>query len=137
MGYAFKLQLVSCFYLTGLIWTIQVVHYPAYNYIDPSKFLDYQIFHTKWITPVVAPLMIIELGTAFLILMDNKNDKLWIINFLGVVLIWGVTFLLSVPAHSRLNSGMDLKSIQFLILTNWLRTILWTARSGLLLYCWR
>ena len=133
----FKLQLFCCFYLMGLIWTIQAVHYPAYHYIDLTKFQDYQDFHTKWITPIVAPIMILELFTAgILVLQAEKPINFWILNLIGVILIWAVTFGLSVPAHNVLMKAYDFKAAQFLILTNWLRTALWTIRSVALFAYW-
>ncbi len=132
----FKLQLFCCFYLTGLIWTIQAVHYPAYHFIDVEKFSAYQDYHTKWITPIVAPFMILELLTASLLLMSGKNQTFWIINLVGVLLIWAATFGLSVPAHNTLMKSYDFKAAQFLILTNWFRTFLWSLRSFGLFYFW-
>lgn len=134
--FVFKVQLFCCFYLTGLILTIQSVHYPAYHYIDLNKFVAYQDYHTKWITPVVAPFMILELFTALILVLSGKNQTLWIINLVGVVLIWAVTFGLSVPAHTKLTQSYDYKTAQFLILTNWIRTLLWAGRSFGLFYFW-
>jgi hypothetical protein len=133
---SFKIQLFCCFYLAGLIWTIQAVHYPAYHFIDISKFSEYQQFHTKWITPVVAPFMIIELLTAITLVISSKNNNFWILNLVGVLILWLVTFLLSVPSHNRLISSYDFKTTQFLILTNWLRTLFWSLRSMGLFYYW-
>ncbi len=132
----FKAQLFCCFYLTGLIWTIQSVHYPAYHYIDLAKFVQYQEYHTKWITPVVAPFMIIELFTAFMLMVSSKNQTFWILNLVGVLLLWAVTFFISVPTHNRLMQGYDQKAAETLILTNWLRTLFWSVRSFGLFYIW-
>lgn len=136
-NFIFKLQLFCCFYLTGLIWTIQAVHYPAYHYIDLAKFASYQDYHTKWITPIVAPIMIIELLTAGLLALSaGKLYSLWTLNLVGVLLIWAVTFGLSVPAHTMLMQAYDYKAAQFLILTNWLRTALWSVRAIVLFGYW-
>lgn len=132
----FKVQVFCCFYLTGLIWTVQMVHYPAYHYISLEKFQAYQEFHTKWITPVVAPFMILELITAFLILAQSGSffNPLWGLNFLGVVLLWIVTFFVSVPAHNILIQGFNSNAIDYLIQTNWIRTFLWSIRTIVLFY---
>lgn len=122
----------------GLIWTIQAVHYPAYHFISIDKFLDYQNFHMKWITPIVAPFMIVELLTAGLLvfLIPKSHPTFWMLNLVGVILIWVVTFFLSVPAHNALMKGYDYSAAQNLILSNWLRTLLWTVRGLALFVFW-
>ena len=52
--------------MTGLIWLIQCVHYPLFAQVGAEAFQDYHARHTQWITPIVGPLMLIELGTAVL-----------------------------------------------------------------------
>lgn len=137
LDFFWKLQLFCCFYLTGLIWTIQSVHYPAYHYIADQKFSLYQSFHTKWITPVVAPFMIIELLTALLLCYFlYKQNWLWALNLASVLALWAVTFFLSVPAHNQLMESYNFEAAQKLITTNWLRTLLWTARSCAFLFWW-
>ena len=51
--------------MTGLIWLIQCVHYPLFAQVGAEAFQEYHARHTQWITPIVGPLMLIELGTAF------------------------------------------------------------------------
>jgi hypothetical protein len=46
-----------------------------------------------------------------------------------VVAVWGVTFLVSVPLHAKLEHGKDDAVIRRLVATNWIRTGLWTARG--------
>ena len=51
-----------------------------------------------------------------------------------IAFIWASTFLLQVPAHNRLGSGFDESSWRMLVRSNWLRTMAWTARAGLVTY---
>jgi hypothetical protein len=51
---------------------------------------------------------------------------------LAVVAIWLSTALLQVPCHNRLMLAFDRDAIRLLVLTNWIRTLLWTARGVLL-----
>jgi hypothetical protein len=51
-----------------------------------------------------------------------------------IAFIWASTFLLQVPAHSQLSSGFDETSWRMLVRSNWLRTIAWSARAGLVTY---
>ena len=50
------------FSLVGLIWTIQVVHYPSFSYVDNDHYIDFQHFHMRAITYIVMPLMLFELA---------------------------------------------------------------------------
>ena len=54
----------SAFYLTGLIWTIQWVHYPLFEMVSPDQFTKYEAAHTIAITAIVGPVMVAELVTA-------------------------------------------------------------------------
>ncbi|MEM1030883.1 MAG: hypothetical protein AAGN82_11060 [Myxococcota bacterium] len=48
-----------------------------------------------------------------------------------VVIIWGSTALIQVPAHSALSGGFDEGAHARLVATNWIRTVAWFIRSGL------
>jgi len=82
------------------------------------------------------PLMLVELITSFLLIYQNFNNAIqtiFLINFVIVVLIWLSTFLVQVPLHNILSKEKNDKVISKLILSNWFRTILWTARSILMI----
>jgi len=49
-----------------------------------------------------------------------------------LVLIWISTFLIQVPLHHLLEQRADVKSMELLASSNWIRTILWSIRLGLL-----
>ena len=132
------IQAFCCFSLTGLIWVIQLVHYPSFAFVEPSQFGAFTKLHGTRISLIVMPLMCIELLTSFLLFYGQfevpQFSKLFVINFVGVLLIWLSTFCLSVPIHSKLDSGFDLNLIKMLISTNWPRTVLWSLRSILILW---
>ena len=104
--------------------------------IPKEQFLAYHKFHSLRISLIAMPLMIIELITSFLLLYQNFNNviqKIFLINLVLVVLIWLSTFLVQVPLHNILSKEKNDKVISKLILSNWFRTILWTARSILMI----
>ena len=120
-------QLVVSLLLTGLIFTIQIVHYPTFKFIDSSKFQAFHHFHSSRISTIVAPLMVLELilsGWVFLVLQNTFS----LAGLALVALIWSITFFVSVPIHNKLSGGFQKILIQKLILTNWLRTLLWTIK---------
>ena len=45
--------------------------------------------------------------------------------------IWLSTFALQVPCHARLGRGFSLGAWRLLVRSNWVRTVLWSARLAL------
>ncbi len=126
------LQAFSCFFMAGLIWLIQLVHYPGLAFVDSKRFLEFHSFHSKKITFIVLPIMTVELVTAFLLSLSWNQIFIW--NFISVITLWVLTGLVSVPIHNSLTAAMDLKKIHRLVITNWFRTAVWTVRSIAILY---
>lgn len=127
----------STFALTGLIWTIQLVHYPAFRYIAERQFVDFEAFHQRQISWVVVPLMLVELSSTVALFVWRPSGlplSFAIVGALLVLAIWVCTFAVQVPLHNRLAQGFDRAAIEALVHTNWIRTILWTLRAGLLLW---
>lgn len=122
--------------LVGLIWTIQLVHYPSFRYVE--DFAAFHPHHTASITWVVGPLMLAEMGVAAYaaLIADWRWEAL--LPFLVVILIWGLTFFWAVPLHEKLATQRDARVIEQLIVANWPRTILWTGKGiWLLWFFWR
>lgn len=131
------LQFVSSLMMTGVIWVVQLVHYPAFIYVEDDKFTHFERFHSQRISFIVMPLMIIELVTAAIILYNatTSGDRIfWGCNLMAIVAIWLSTFALSVPCHTRLSRGFDAKVIGKLVATNIPRTCLWTSKSLALMF---
>lgn len=76
--------------------------------------------------------MLAELVTGALLVLKEPTPLL-IINIIAILAIWLVTFLISMPCHKVLSEKKDKFQIERLIKTNWIRTILWTIRSVLIL----
>jgi hypothetical protein len=49
-------------------------------------------------------------------------------------LIWASTLFIQMPPHKRLGRGYDAALIDRLVLSNWLRSGLWSVRSFLVLW---
>lgn len=120
-------QIFSCFFMTGVIWIIQLVHYPAFAFVDPKRFLSFHTLHSSQITWIVGPVMLIELSTA--VGLCFLKTPLVYANLISVVILWGLTGFVSVPIHTQLAQGLDLGLVQQLVMTNWFRTCMWSLRS--------
>ena len=131
--FVFLLHIFSCLFLCGLIWVIQIVHYPSFDYISEEKFVFFQQFHVKSISKIVLPMMLVELITGLILLIKNMH-VLMIINLCLLFLTWGLTLFLSMPLHKKLLKGYNKKPINKLIITNWPRTFLWTLRGLILCF---
>lgn len=127
-------------YLTGLVWTVQLVVYPALMLVGKAEFPRYHAAHTQGMGLVVGAPMVLELALAGWLAWAGY--PVWGAGrALGplalVLLIWAGTFFISVPFHNRLGAhGYDYVVLDGLLRTNWLRTLAWTARAvwlGLLL----
>ncbi len=130
-------HIASTLYLTGVVWVIQLVQYPFFTHINPESFTKYHDDYRFWITPIVAPAMIIELLTSIFLLYyppENIDSKLIWSGLILTIIIWASTFFVQVPLHEKLARGFDLQVIKNLVKTNWLRTIAWSLRSLLVLY---
>ena len=121
-------------YLTGVIWVIQVVHYPLMGRVGPEAFAAYARSHVDRMGGVVGPVMIVEALTAMALLKIRPEiiPAEWAGAGMGLVaIIWMVTFTCSVPQHTVLMRGFDASAHNFLVSTNWIHTLAWSARSGL------
>ena len=133
MDFLFFLNVISAFLLTGVIWTIQIVHYPSFHYIDKLSFTNFHNFHERRISIIVMPLMLIELTTSTALYINNMSSIVFALHLLIVVLIWCSTFFIQVPIHSILSQKKDKKLIEKLVNTNWIRTFLWSMRMLLII----
>jgi hypothetical protein len=123
--------------MIGLIWFVQVVHYPMFALVGRDAFARYAQVHATRTTWVVAPLMLTELATGVLLVAArpgrlSQPALLVGLGLLGV--IWLSTAFLSVPRHGELAAGFDATAHGALVATNWIRTWAWTARGALVLW---
>jgi len=127
--------------MTGIIWFVQIVHYPLFLKVPAGGFVAYEQSHTVRTGFVVAPLMLLELGTALGLLLVSLSSRgndtvglspLHLSALACLLLIWGSTFFIQVPLHQLLEQRADSKSMDLLVATNWIRTILWSIRLALL-----
>lgn len=128
------LHFIVTLYLTGLIWTVQRVHYPSFLYVEKQAFPSFAQFHQNRITWIVGPVMVMELVCNLWLWLANMADGWAGLLLFLVILIWIFTFFVSVPLHQQLlHQGYQRSVILKLIRSNWPRTGLWTLKSLLLI----
>ena len=104
------LNFASTWAMVGVIWIIQVVHYPLFASVGSDQFKGYEQDHQRLITYIVLPLMFCELITSGLLWVYRPVGSSAVLIGIGialVLLIWGSTFLLQVPQHGQLGNGFD------------------------------
>jgi hypothetical protein len=120
--------------LAGLIWFVQVVHYPLLRQVGPDTFAAYHAAHTRRTTLVVAPLMLAEAIAALALVVASPGSATARTGLVLVALLWASTFFVQVPIHNRLARGPHPADLTRLVRTNTLRTSLWTLRAVLALW---
>lgn len=122
--------------MIGVIWFVQVVHYPLMALAGEDGYPAYQAEHQRRTGIAVAPPMLLELATgAWLALRPSPflpASAAWT-GLALLAVVWLSTFLLQVPQHRRLERGFDAAAHRRLVRGNWIRTVAWTLRGFLLL----
>ena len=117
--------------MTGLIWFVQVVHYPLLARVCAASFVEYEQAHVRRTTWVVAPAMLVEAATATALPFVYPTQPGRALAWGGLALlavVWMSTALLQVPCHRRLARGFDADVARRLVATNWIRTVCWSLR---------
>lgn len=128
------IHLVCCSFMTGVIWLIQLLHYPMFSYVEKSEFSDFHKKHSQLITWIVGPMMLAELLTGIYASTHYCHETLIQLNIGMLAIIWLSTAFLSVPHHNRLAQNKDLATIDKLVMSNWPRTLLWSVRTLIIVY---
>jgi hypothetical protein len=121
-------------FMTGLIWFVQLVHYPLFARVEGRVFPGYEIEHMRRTGWIVTPAMLAEAVTAVALLFDPRVPAA--AAWTGAVLlaiVWLSTALLQAPRHVVLRRGFDTSVHARLVATNWIRTVAWSLRSVLAL----
>jgi hypothetical protein len=109
-------------YMVGLIWMVQIVHYPLLAIVGTERAKGVAHEHQRRTGIVVGPPMAIEgLSTLALLLWLPDSVTWW--------LPWLNGIFLSVPLHEKMANNPDPTVGHRLVLTNWPRTIAWSARG--------
>ncbi|MEM1349476.1 MAG: hypothetical protein AAGI01_13015 [Myxococcota bacterium] len=127
----------ATFVMVGVIWMVQLVHYPLFAEVGEATFRHYHEQHVQRITWIVGPAMLVELGTGVWLAMKTPEHTdawtWWVaLGLLGVA--WVTTATLSVPMHNKLAAGFEPQAHSLLVSTNWIRTAAWSLRGALVVW---
>lgn len=126
------LNLVSTLVMVGVIWFVQIVHYPLLAVVPVESASAVAVDHqrrTGWV--VMAPMTVEGFTTLGLLKWVPDGVAWWVpwLNGVFLAIALGCTVFLSVPRHARMAAHPDKSVGRELVLTNWPRTFAWSARG--------
>lgn len=120
------LRLLFDFGLLVLIWMVQLIIYPSFQFYSENDLVPWHEKYMLGISFVVIPLMFGQLITAILQLIHDRNYYS-IVSMMLITLVWISTFTQFVPLHDAIASDKATKLLlEELVFKNWIRTGLWT-----------
>jgi len=137
MGPLLLAHAAATLFMVGVIWFVQLVHYPLFARVGRPGFAAYSGSHTRLTGLVVGPPMLLEAATAVALVVWTPPGISVPLVWAGLILVAGIwlsTAFLQSPRHTTLGRGFDPSAHRFLVTSNWLRTVLWSLR-GLVVLC--
>ncbi len=129
-------QAVASLCMVGVLWVMQLVHYPLMALVPDEAFAAYEDQHRRRISLIVGPTMAIEAVTALALVLVRPGPVPLGLLVAGVALLLVVlatTAFVSAPLHVHLSAGKDQAVIARLVATNWIRTVGWSGRGAVAL----
>ena len=127
-----SVAVTSAAFMAGLLWVIQVVHYPLLREVQVESIIEISQRHQNLITKVVGPAMVIEAASsaAALLVVSSNVMPIALLNFFFLAVAVYVTIFHAVPLHAKIGRG-ESELIPGLIKVNWIRTAAWSMRIPL------
>ena len=132
----FLIQIVTSFSMLGIIWFIQLIHYPLLNKIKEGL-SQYEKAHLIRAAYFIGPLLVVDLiASIFLVSFEVRSTliRLATCNLILNIFYWIWTFLFQIQHHQKLTVGFSKLTIRKLVINNWMRTFLWTVKSAALIW---
>jgi hypothetical protein len=120
--------------MVGMIWTVQLVHYPLLSSVGSGSFAAYEQRHRSAMGRMLALPASAEVVLAAMVAVARPagiEAALALASGVLLAAIWVVTAVVQAPAHARLSGGWDASVHDRLVRSNWWRTGAWTARGVL------
>lgn len=126
------INLLATWTMVGVIWFVQVVHYPLLSVVPVESAASVAVEHQRRTGWVVGAPMALEGVTTLALLVLVPEGVAWFVPWLAgipLAVALGATIFLSVPRHERMARDPDAQVGKELVSTNWVRTIAWTVRG--------
>ena len=126
-------HIVTTLFMTSICWFVQVVHYPLFYEMKFSDLIFYERKNVLFTAILAIPIMMVELLSGFYLLYVHQ-DYLHSFNVIFIIIVALSTFLFQAPLHLKLMENPSSELVTKLIRTNWIRTISWTIRCGIVIH---
>ncbi|MFM7034567.1 MAG: hypothetical protein ACKOYJ_05145 [Planctomycetia bacterium] len=134
-------QAVASSAMCGLIWFVQVVHYPLFARIGGDASKAFADEHQARTGRVVMPFMLVEgLSAAALAWAPPPGVPRSVAHggLAIVAMLWLLTAFVQMPLHGRLSrEGHAPGTVAALVRSNCLRTVLWSLRAAVAVWMLR
>jgi len=127
-------QAIASIGMATVIWFVQIVHYPLMAAVGSEHLPAYALKNRELTTWIVLPLMALEVFSALALLgvpLSPKSRTRHLVGLLLLLIVWGVTFFVSVPHHLELSERDSPAALSGLVQSNWIRTVAWSVRAWL------
>ena len=129
----FLLHALATGIMVGVIWVVQLVHYPLFAQVGETSFVSYHQAHVRLISYIVMPAMLLELGGAIGAVRVPLPSGIPRWACFGP----GAGYRPGGPRRCTRcrctigwRAGFDGQAHAALVATNWARTLAWSARGG-------
>jgi hypothetical protein len=134
---AFIVTLALSLYMSGMIWSMQILEYPLFALVGPEEFPAYHRRHNRGLPLLVILPSLAAFASAVVVIFTRPSRlPLWaslVIAVLDLCIIIA-TVVLEAPLHAQLDrEGSQAPLIRQLVQGNWIRMVLWTANALFLL----
>jgi hypothetical protein len=123
-----NLALVAAY--AGFQWTIRALVYPQFALVPPAAFPGYERRHQQRVSRVVGPLFAGQAVTTGWLLVTRTTSAPVLTCAACLAVVLGVTGLLAVPLHRRLDAGWDAAVHRRLLRVDTVRALAATAGTG-------
>jgi hypothetical protein len=73
--YVLLAHLAATLFMVGVIWFVQMVHYPLFSRIGPEKFSLYSEARSRLTTHVVGPPMLVEFSNHYATVQGSARER--------------------------------------------------------------
>lgn len=128
------LQVLTTWVLLGILWFIQLVHYPLFRRIK-ENFVQYERDHLRRTASLLVPIAVVDIAlNVMLVISLEKGSCIFLISFALAmnIITWLSVFFFQVAEHHSLSDHFSKKIVHKLVKTNWVSTIAWTVKAALI-----
>ncbi len=134
---AFIITLALTLYMSGMIWSMQILEYPLFALVSPKEFPAYHRRHNRGLPFLVILPSIAAFASAVVVIFTRPARlPLWASIVVAVLDLFIIiaTVVREAPLHTQLDrEGYSATLIRQLVQGNWIRTVLWTVNAIFLL----